>query len=135
MQLFLLVFGLIFLVVGLILTVGFLFAEMPIYIILFPLIFVAIGGVTLYKVIRGKLLAKKLRENGRRIWATVASVEPNYRVSYNGRHPYTVLCSAEGREFKTDTMKSSVLDLVGKTVPVLVSIENDKDYLIDLDEF
>ena len=36
---------------------------------------------------------------------------------------------------QTDTMKSSVLDLVGKTVPVLVSIENDKDYLIDLDEF
>lgn len=135
MQTFLLIFGLIFFVVGLVFLVGFFLAEFPIYFIFLPLIFVAIGGVTLYKVIRGKVVGKKLRENGRRIWATVASVEPNYRVSYNGRHPYTVLCSAEGREFKTDTMKSSVLDLVGKSIPVFVSTENDKDYLIDLSEF
>jgi hypothetical protein len=135
MQFVYLVIGVLFTLVGGGLAVGFTAAgEFPIYVCLLPLIFVALGVFFLYKFISGKLLVKKLRENGRKVYAEITEVSTNYSVSINGRHPYLLLCEYNGARFQADYMKPVTYDLVGKTVPVYISEDDPSKYFVDLSE-
>lgn len=133
MSKFMIVFGAIFLVVGLILSIGFLAGDMPAVAVILPLVFVVFGGVIVFFNVRKLLTAKKLRENGRKVWATVCSVDINTGVDYNGRHPYVVVCEAEGRQFRGSTFNPAAADLLGKTIAVFVSPDKPEDYVVDLD--
>ncbi len=135
MQFVMLVIGAIFTLVGLGLGIGFFASgEMPLIVCLLPLIFVVLGVLFLYLYFKKKLQAKKLKENGRKVWAVITNVSPNYSVTINGRHPYILTCEYNGAIFQTDYMKAVTSDLVGKNVTVYVDEEDPAKYFVDLSE-
>ena len=131
MQTVLLLCGSIFLLVGVIITAVFLAVKMPLVACLIPLAFVVIGAVMLGSALKRKALEKKLRENGRKLWATVTSFSPNYSVTINGRHPYIIHCEYNGVPYQGDYSRPITEAIVGKTIPVYVSTEDPKNYLVD----
>ncbi len=135
MQAIMLIMGIVFTIVGLGLTAGFWSTgDAPIYVCLLPLIFVAVGVFLLYSFISKKILVKKLRESGRKVYALITEVSTNYSVSINGRHPYLLECEYNGARFQADYMKQVTYDLVGKTVPVYVDQEDPSKYFVDVSE-
>ncbi len=131
MQTALLLCGILFLLVGLILTVVFFVVKMPLIACLFTMIFVVIGAVMLIVALKKKAQAKKLRENGRKVYATITAVSPNYSVTINGRHPYIIHCEYNGVPYQGDYARPITEAIVGKTIPVYVSTEDPKQYLVD----
>lgn len=49
-----------------------------------------------------------LIQNGRKVSAVVLEVKENTAVSINGRHPWYVVCEAEGRTFESDYFYKNV---------------------------
>lgn len=60
--------------------------------ILIGTIFSLIGGIALIVMHCGKKKQERLRQNGKRIQATVEEITFNYNVHVNGRCPYIIIC-------------------------------------------
>ena len=128
----LLLIGAVFFVVGAIISITFLTSGMPLVAGLFPLIFVVIGGAMLYFSIRRMLKGKKLRENGKKLYAEIVEMVPNYNYTINGRHTYILRCEANGVPYEWEYPKTRADDLVGKRVTLYVDPEKPEEYFVDL---
>ena len=96
---------------------------------LIPAFFIVLGA---FYILRKRHRRKRLLESGRKVWAQIVEVRPNYQVTINGRNPYIITCMAEGRVFRGDYEKDILSDLSDKSVPVYISPEDPEQYYVDL---
>lgn len=128
----LLLVGAVFFTVGAIISIAFLTSGMPLVAGLLPLIFVVIGGIMLYFSIRKMQKNKQLRENGKKLYAEIVEMVPNYNYTINGRHTYILRCEANFVPYECNYPKTSAGDLVGKRITVYVNPEKPEEYFVDL---
>ena len=114
---------------------------------LFLCIFGGLGAVFLIVsaalIVRSILCRRGIRravEDGQYVLAAVTEVTRNYNVRVNGRHPVYAVCAYTEPLSKTVHLYRSRErryipdDIVGQTVKVYISRENDKYYYADIDE-
>lgn len=101
------------------------------------LVFCFGAGILLLRAKRKKN-QKFLKENGRKIYATVVSIEMDFQISNNYRHPYVLSCeytdgSGNVHQYKTEPIMDDRIDerVIGTLVPVYVAKENLDDYYVD----
>lgn len=104
-------------------------------------IFLIIGGVGILIIIKKHNLAKKLKANGKLIYATYVEAILNISLTVNGRHPYNIICEWHNPEDnKKYIFKSSniwinpeiiITDKNITTIPVYVNTQNLKQYYVD----
>lgn len=99
---------------------------------LIPAVFIVLGAFFVFYVLKKRHRRKKLLESGRKVWAQITEVRPNYQVTINGRNPYIITCMAEGRVFRGNYEKDIQSDLLDKSVPVYISPEDPEQYYVDL---
>lgn len=116
----------------------YLFTLIPIGI---GLVFALVGGVPMIVGRRKGRKQQLLKENGRRIQATIDDITVNYHFSVNGRHPYQILCSykdeytAQVYCFKSGNIWKDpylVCD-VGSLIDVWIKQDNYDKYFVDVD--
>lgn len=96
------------------------------------LIFTIVGMGIFISMTAGNVKAKRLREKGKSIYATVEQITCNTKVSVNGAHPYVIYCTYRDMykdvtyRFKSEKLWSdpSAVFPVGSTIEVKVD-END----------
>lgn len=103
------------------------------------LLFTGISLVPIGNSLRKASLRRRLRNSGRKLYATVEEIVQNRSLSMNGRHPYVIYCTY--RDDYRDTLyrfKSSNIwtnpDPVlhpGDTIPVYVEEANYRHYFVD----
>ena len=126
-----LIVGIIFLVLGILLFAAMLITRAGLF-ALIPAVFIVLGAFFVFYILRKRHRRKKLLENGRKVWAQITEVRPNYQVTINGRNPYIITCMAEGRVFRGNYEKDILSDLSDKSVPVYISPEDPEQYYVDL---
>lgn len=103
------------------------------------IIFFGVGMTLIISSIRRKARKKKVRENGRALYATVDEINRSRNVTVNGRHPYVVFCSYRDDykdityRFKSDYLwvNPEPVITVGSTIKVYVEADNYKNYYVD----
>ena len=104
-------------------------------------IFILVGGIELilgicllgYSIKKAKT-QKNLREEGRRIYATVVGIGINRKIRSNYRHPYVLYCEYQEldgmREFVSDSIwERPDEELIGSQIPVYV--DDKGNYVVD----
>lgn len=103
------------------------------------IVFLCIGTIPLIIFIRKKAGKKKVRENGKVLYATVDEISHSKNIEVNRRHPYVIYCSYRD-DYKDITyrFKSGYLWMnpepaitVGSTIKVYVEENNYKNYYVD----
>lgn len=104
-------------------------------------IFAIMGGIGVGHALSKKRRAARLRETGRKVWAQFQSVEKDYCLTYNGRHPYRVFCvwrnPADGMEyrFKSDLLWADpsfrIQERGIEQLAVFLDEKNAKHYYVD----
>ncbi len=106
------------------------------------LLFTSVGGGWLMFMILRSRSKKRLREQGRSIYATVEEIAYNTSFSMNGVHPFVIYCTYRDEyrdvihRFKSENLWSnpSYVFPVGSTIEVKVN-ENDYDqYYVNVEE-
>ncbi len=128
----LLFIGAVFCAMGLLFCVALLTGDAPIFLVLFPLLFVLIGGFLVVRSVRRLLTNKRLRENGRRVYAEIVETTLNYHYTINNRPTYILHCEANGVPYEWSYPKTHASDLVGKRSTMYVNPENSEEYFVDL---
>lgn len=123
--------GSMFLVLGILLFAAMLITRAGLF-ALIPAVFIVLGAFFVFYILRKRHRRKKLLGNGRKVWAQITEVRPNYQVTINGRNPYIITCEAGGRIFRGDYEKPVQSDLLDKSVPVYISQEDPEQYYVDL---
>lgn len=97
-----------------------------------------IGIVVLISCGKRKKRQKYLRETGKRIYAKVVSIEMDYQISNNYRHPYVLNCEySEGNgmvyRYRSGPVWDDRIDerVIGMEVPVYVDRKNPDNYYVD----
>ncbi len=107
---------------------------------LFGLIFMLIGLILIIRKSKEKKRETILRETGDVLYAKYKETITNINYSVNGRHPYKVICeviSEDGtkKEFKSKNLWTNPSQIIEenniKEFPVYID-KNKKDYFIDL---
>ena len=104
-------------------------------------IFILVGGIELilgicllgYSIKKAKT-QKNLREEGRRIYATVVGIGINRKISSNYRHPYVLYCEYQELDGKREFVSDSIWErpdeeLIGSQIPVYV--DDKGNYVVD----
>ena len=106
------------------------------------LVFTVVGGICLISIVRKSIRKRKIREEGRSIYATVEEIVYNTSYNFNGSHPYVIYCTYRDEyrdiihRFKSENIWSnpSVVFPVGSTIEVKVD-ENDYDkYYVNVEK-
>lgn len=110
---------------------------------LFGLVFFIIGVIGIFVKTNNKKLEKKLKENGKLIYADYVKTVLNEAFSVNKKHPYNIICEWNNPEdnekytFKSKNMWINPEKLIEekniKTLPVYINLENKNQYFIDID--
>ena len=113
--------------------------------LIFPcvgLIFLIIGGVGLFINIRRNIIIKKLKENGKLVYANYVESVLNTFLDINGRHPYNVICEWNNPEdnkkyiFKSPNLwlnpEILITDKKITSTPVYINLKNIKQYYVDI---
>ena len=102
------------------------------------LVMFSIGVGVLIFCRRKKKKQKFLRENGRKIYARVVSMEMDYQISSNYQHPYVLNCEYEdgdgiSHRYRSGPVWNDRIDerVIGMEVPVYVDRENPDNYYVD----
>jgi hypothetical protein len=107
-------------------------------------IFVFLGGISTFVLIRRKRRIDHLKMNGRRIVAKVLSISENKYFKVNNKHPWIITTEARHpyRNGEVITYKSDFLwddprehIKVGDQLTVFVGSEHKKDYWVDTSHF
>lgn len=113
------------------------FAIFP---IAFGCLFIAIGLPMIIYKIHKKNKKTRLIESGQRIIAEIESIDMDYNITINGRHPYRVFCNYNNPydgyiyKFKSDILSFNPNDFynIGNPVDVYVEQGNFKNYYVDV---
>lgn len=103
------------------------------------IIFICLGIVPICMSARRKATKKKLRSNGRSIYATIDEIRYNKNYTFNGRHPYIIYCSYRDDyrdieyRFKSENLwvNPEPALTVGSMIKVYVEENNYKNYYVD----
>ena len=87
---------------------------------------------------RRKKKQRLLKTEGRKIYAKVVSIEMDYQISNNYRHPYVLNCEySEGNgmvyRYRSGPVWDDSIDecIIGMEVPVYVDRKNPANYYVD----
>lgn len=104
-------------------------------------IFFIIGGIGLLINLNKNNLAKRLKENGKLIYANYVECVINTSLNINGRHPYNIICEwINPEDNKTYIFKSAniwinpemiISDRNITTIPVYINTKKLKQYYVD----
>ncbi len=131
MQTTLFFLGILFSVVGLVFLIVALNAgELVMLAVAVPILL--IGCAVLFFAIRKLMTAKKLRETGTMVMATVTEFSLNTSVTVNGRHPYLLHCVYNGITYQGDFGMHASPELVGRQVPLYLAQDGSGKYLVDV---
>ncbi|WP_455715499.1 DUF3592 domain-containing protein [Anaerosporobacter sp.] len=157
------ILGWIFLVLGLVLTIGGAVSELIIKIFrkqglvivstnnldipLFKIIYCSIGGifaiigaVFLLVTMRNKKKKKRLIENGRKYYAEVIGAIINYQVQVNRKYPYRLDCkyideiTGVTYLYRSGNVWENPDQYIGLQVPVYVNRDKPKEYYVAVEE-
>lgn len=98
--------------------------------------FLLVGTVPSVRILIGFRRDKELLANGRRLQATVESIDLNSSVSYNGRHPYVIFCTYQDvynnvtYRFKSGNLRRHPGFAPGDTVDVYVDPQDYSKYTV-----
>lgn len=108
------------------------------------LIFLLIGGINIFKVIRNKKKKDRLIKTGTKIEATYVETTTNFHVNVLGRNPSNIICeyddpvSNNTYKFKSERLWYAPSLYIGDndiyTFNVYVNKDNMKDYYVDIEE-
>ncbi len=101
------------------------------------LIFAGTGGYKLMKNVGEKAKIKKLRENGRHVYADVVAVYQQTSYIVNGKSPFVIVCKAymEGREMEiSQYVWFDPGCPVGSKIAVLYEQGNPANHYVDTEE-
>ncbi|MBR4083329.1 MAG: DUF3592 domain-containing protein [Lachnospiraceae bacterium] len=107
------------------------------------LIFVLVGIIPTVLGIRKDRRNKKLREQGRYIYAIVERIDINYSYSLNGRHPFVVYCNYQDEfsgvlyRFMSDNIWTDPYPILqqGSEVRVYVDGQDYSKYHVDVESY
>lgn len=114
----------------------------PIMLIGMGAIFACVGGGIMIVPLRTIARNKKLKENGRSIYATVEQTVYNTGISVNGMHPYNLICTYRD-DYKDITYRFRSHDLWtdpssvfpdGSTIEIKVDGDDYSKYYVNTDE-
>lgn len=92
--------------------------------------FTILYNINMLKIKRGRKLALE----GKKVMAKVVNVTFDTHVSVNGRYIYSYLiCSYEGKQYKSITFKNNDIIQVGDTVPLYINREDEGMYYVDVE--
>lgn len=126
---------------------GFLFLASALiaYVLLTPeykvlgIAFGMIGAAFLLMMLMLSRMAKRyqkqsasLIENGRQVEAKIIEVREITSVSINRKHPYVLMCEAEGRTFESEYFYDDPQRFEGKESIFVYVDESSGEYLVDL---
>jgi len=101
-------------------------------------VFTLIGAIVALLFVTSARRRTTLQRNGTRIDAQVTAINPNPRISVNGRHPWQIHCQwRDPKNNKLYLFTSDNLDfdpsgfIEGETMPVLIARDNPKRYWVD----
>jgi hypothetical protein len=103
------------------------------------LIFFVVGMAFLIRMIKAGMKAKKLVQNGSRIYAKITGVCADTSIVINGRNPFYAICeyedpyTLEKKTFKSKSFDTDLNRAIGTTVTVYVDQTNRDLYYVDLD--
>lgn len=112
----------------------------------FTLMFVGLGGLFAligYIILIVSILNKKkkagLLERGQHIYGEIESMEQDYSITINGRHPFRIYCKYKNPtdgyiyKFKSDTLDFNPWDSykTGDSIDIYVDPDNFKKYYVD----
>lgn len=107
------------------------------------LIFLIIGGTGILLKVSKKKLEKRLKKDGKLIYADYDETIINTSYSINGRHPYKIICEwinpvdNEEYMFKSRNIWINPEDIIEerniKQFPVYIDKNNKKKYVVDID--
>ncbi len=112
----------------------------------FTLMFVGLGGLFAligYIILIVSILNKKkkarLLESGQHIYGEIESMEQDYSITINGRHPFRIYCKYKNPtdgyiyKFKSDTLDFNPWDSykAGDSIDIYVDPDNFKKYYVD----
>ena len=108
--------------------------------LLVQFIFLAIGFafvlmmfLLLRMVRRYQKESSPLLKDGRKVQASIVEVKEVTEISVNGKHPYLLICKAEGRIFESEYFYQDVHRFDGKEFVDVYLDETSDDYQIDLE--
>ena len=104
-------------------------------------VFSLIGIITTVLGIKKAAKKKKLRQEGRTIYAIVERVDVNYNYSLNGKHPFVIYCNYQDEysgvmyKFKSDNLWTNPYPFLqqGSEVRVLVDAQDYSQYHVDVE--
>lgn len=105
------------------------------------ILFIAISAIVIGIALRKSARRKKVRESGRKLYATIEEITLNTSLRMNGRHPYVIYCIWKDDykdmvyRFKSDSIwtNPNLVFHPGDTIPVYVNEKNYKQYYVDAD--
>lgn len=121
--------------------------SLDLIMLIFPgigIIFILIGGIGIAVKLNRKKIIKKLKENGKLIYANYVETNINRAYSVNMRNPYNIICewnnTADNKKylFKSDNIWIDPENIIEekniKTFPVYINENKINQYFIDIDE-
>ena len=103
------------------------------------LVFTLVGVIPTTCMLANSAKDKKLMQSGKRLQATVESVDFNNSVTYNGRHPYIIFCTYQDPyrdvtyRFKSKNIIRNPGYAPGDSIDVYVDPEDYSKYVVDAD--
>ena len=104
------------------------------------LLFALIGGIGLFVQIHAARHRKTLLREGMRIAAEITEIQPDHRITVNGRHPYRLTCQYRDEAtstvyvFRSGLMSFNPASLIrGNTVEVCVDPYDFSKYAVDVE--
>lgn len=106
------------------------------------IVFALVGAIPLIFMLKGAREQKRLKEQGRSIYATVEEISYNANVKVNGRHPFVIYCMYKddykdlSYRFKSQNLWSdpSAVFPVGSVIEVKVDENDYSKYYVNVEE-
>ena len=110
-----------------------------VFLFVFSAIFLAISLFFIIKEGKKKRIAKRVQETGRKCYAYVVDVVPDFSVTVNGRHPYSrVICKSEERgtvrSYSSESAQIGDAIRIGDQVAVYYDSTDATAYFVDLND-
>ncbi len=76
---------------------------------------------------------RKITIDGRKIQASIVEIRQNTEITINNKHPYVLICEAEGRIFESEYFYHDVHRFDQKDMIDVYLNDKTDDYLVDLE--
>ncbi len=95
--------------------------------------FVLMTLVFLRMASRYRANARQISTDGRKVQASIVEIRQNTEITINNKHPYVLICEAEGRTFESEYFYYDVHRFDQKEMIDVYLDDQTGDYLVDLE--